>query len=79
MDTGTAPDGPPSDAEFEQYRDLLPRYCAHELGQWENLMAETPAGPASVISSRALPPGAGVEARRPFSRAVAGPAEANDH
>ncbi|MEV7772839.1 hypothetical protein [Kitasatospora sp. NPDC086791] len=49
------PDGPLSDAEAEQFRQLLKRYLSHELDQWETSKSETPYGPAYVVLTRALP------------------------
>ncbi|CAD5973560.1 hypothetical protein ACPXCO_07795 [Streptomyces cyaneofuscatus] len=66
MNAPAKPDGPLSKAEFNQFRDLLRRYCAHELDQWENLQTETPYGPVYVLLTRSLPPGTSAEAYRPF-------------
>jgi hypothetical protein len=66
MTTPAQHDGPLADLEFDQFRDLLRRYCAHELDQWENLQTETPYGPVYVSFSRALPPDTTPETYRPF-------------
>ncbi|MFF7359954.1 hypothetical protein [Streptomyces sp. NPDC008125] len=66
MDTPARPDGPLSDAEFDQFRDLLHRYCAHELDQWESLQAETPHGPVYVLLTRSPLAGTLPDAYRPF-------------
>lgn len=66
MDTSTPADGALSDQEYGLFRDLLRRYCAYEVDQWENLYTETAYGPVYVSFSRALPPGAPHEAYREF-------------
>ncbi|MEU1077277.1 MULTISPECIES: hypothetical protein [unclassified Streptomyces] len=58
--------GPLSDQEFEQFRDLLRRYLAHELDQWELLRSDTPYGTAYLHMTRALPPGTTEEMYRPI-------------
>ncbi|KOT64109.1 hypothetical protein ADK43_06965 [Streptomyces rimosus subsp. rimosus] len=55
-----------SDAELEQFRELLRRYCAQELDQWEAWQLETPCGPVYVTLSRALPEGTDGSAYRPL-------------
>ncbi|MDJ1643471.1 hypothetical protein [Streptomyces pakalii] len=57
MDDSSAGSGPLSDAEVAQLLDLLRRYCAHDLDQWEALQTDTPYGPVYVQMSRSLPPG----------------------
>ncbi|WP_327350313.1 hypothetical protein [Streptomyces sp. NBC_01304] len=59
-------DGPLSDAEVDQLRLLLRRYCHHELDQWEALRTETPYGDVYVLITNALPAGTGPEMFRPF-------------
>ncbi|MFF9004151.1 hypothetical protein ACF1GW_08370 [Streptomyces achromogenes] len=66
MDTHGQYARPLSDQEFDQFRDLLRRYCAHELDQWESLRTETPYGPVYVLLTRSLPPGTAPEAYRRF-------------
>jgi hypothetical protein len=66
MEPRVRPDGPLSVQEFEQFRQLLRRYCAHELDQWESLQTETPYGPAYVLFTRSLPPDTLSEAYKPF-------------
>ncbi|MFE2930025.1 hypothetical protein [Streptomyces sp. NPDC059278] len=66
MDAPTQDDGPLSDQEFDQFRDLLRRYCAHELDQWESLQTKTPYGPVYVLFTRSLPPETAPEAYRMF-------------
>ncbi|MFD9484123.1 hypothetical protein [Streptomyces sp. NPDC059991] len=59
-------EGPLDDAEFAQFRELLRRYLAHELDQWETLRTDTPYGPAYLFMSRALLPGTTDEMYRTF-------------
>lgn len=66
MDAPAQHDGPLSDQEFDQLRDLLRRYCAHELDQWESLQTETPYGPVYVHFTRSLPLDTAPEAYRTF-------------
>ncbi|GGX74039.1 hypothetical protein GCM10010358_30520 [Streptomyces minutiscleroticus] len=66
MDTSARHDGPLSDQEFDQFRELLRRYCAHELDQWESLRTSTPYGPVYVLFTRSLPPDTAPEAYRTF-------------
>jgi hypothetical protein len=66
MDSPAPPAGPLSDLEFDQFRDLLRRYCAYELDQWENLQTDTSYGPVYVMFARSLPPDTSPEAYRPF-------------
>ncbi|MFI1177344.1 hypothetical protein [Streptomyces melanogenes] len=58
--------GPLDDQEFATFRDLLRRYLAHELDQWELLRTATPYGTAYLHMSRALPPGTTEEMYRPI-------------
>ncbi|MFJ7629754.1 hypothetical protein ACIQZN_24975 [Streptomyces sp. NPDC097595] len=48
--------GPLSNEEVEQMKDLLRRYCANDLDQWEGLQTATPFGPVYVFMTQALPP-----------------------
>ncbi|MGA5470084.1 hypothetical protein ACPCUK_14970 [Streptomyces arboris] len=67
MNAPAKPDGLLSKREFNHFRDLRRRYCAHELDQRESLQTETTYGPVYVLLSRSLPPGTSPEAyRRPF-------------
>jgi hypothetical protein len=66
MDTSTGRDGPLSDQEFDQFRDLLRRYCAHDLDLWESLQTETPHGPVYVLFTRSPQPGMVSEAYKTF-------------
>ncbi len=52
MDTPARRHGPLSEQEFDQFRDLLRRYCAHDLDLWESLQTETPNGPVYVLFTR---------------------------
>ncbi|MFI9269772.1 hypothetical protein ACIGXM_03485 [Kitasatospora sp. NPDC052896] len=61
-----AADGPLSETEWEQLRQLLRRFLSHELDQWENWKADTPDGMAYVLLTRALPPGVLPEHFRPI-------------
>ncbi|MEU9709207.1 MULTISPECIES: hypothetical protein [unclassified Streptomyces] len=67
MDDSSPGGGPLSDGEVGQLLDLLRRYCAHDLDQWEALRTDTPYGPVYVQMSRSLPPGEESDAMfRPF-------------
>ncbi|MER5890521.1 hypothetical protein ABT160_42410 [Streptomyces sp. NPDC001941] len=55
-----------NDEEFAQFLELLRRYSAFELDQWENLSTETPYGPVYIMLTRALPPGWTKEMYRPI-------------
>jgi hypothetical protein len=45
-----------SDAEFEQLKDLLRRYCAHDLDQWEAWRIEPAENELILITiKRAVP------------------------
>ncbi|MFF8836393.1 hypothetical protein [Streptomyces sp. NPDC015130] len=59
-------EGPLSDAEVQQMKDLLRRYCAHDLDQWEALQTETPYGPVYLFMANALPQGWEPEMFRAF-------------
>ncbi|MGW1293185.1 hypothetical protein [Streptomyces sp. NPDC002533] len=57
MDDSSTGSGPLSGAEVAQLLELLRRYCAYDLDQWEALQTDTPYGPVHVQMSRSLPPG----------------------
>ncbi|MFI1105854.1 hypothetical protein [Streptomyces melanogenes] len=66
MTTNADGPGPLNDQEFAQFRELLCRYLAHELDQWELLRTDTPYGTAYLHMTRALPPGTTKEMYRPI-------------
>ncbi len=49
-----------------QLRQLLRRYCAQELDQWEALRTETPYGSVYITLSRGRPEGTDESAYRPL-------------
>ncbi|WP_030664444.1 hypothetical protein [Streptomyces rimosus] len=55
-----------SEAEMAQLRQLLRRYCAQELDQWEALRTETPYGSVYITLSRGRPEGTDESAYRPL-------------
>ncbi|MER8041883.1 hypothetical protein [Streptomyces sp. NPDC094032] len=43
--------------EFAQMIDLLRRYCAHDLDQFQARRTDTPYGPVYIFMGRSLPQG----------------------
>ncbi|MET4648134.1 hypothetical protein ABID95_007904 [Streptomyces atratus] len=49
--------GPLSNAEVQQFVNLLRRYLHYELDQWENLVTESDYGPIYASFTNKLPDG----------------------
>ena len=63
MDWSPAPDMKPlGDDEWEIFRDLLRRYCAANLDQWDMWRTETKFGTVYITISRKPEAGASTEA-----------------
>ncbi|WP_405767099.1 hypothetical protein OG539_19440 [Actinacidiphila glaucinigra] len=58
--------GPLSDAEVQQFVNLLRRYLHYELDQWECLVTESDYGPIYAVFANKLPEGWTHEFFRPF-------------
>ena len=50
-----------ADEEFRLFRELLKRYCEHDLDQWETWRTETAYGTVYILLSRAPLPGSDPE------------------